>query len=677
MDDRKEVHKGMYRRNDRMKRLLSMAMSAAVLLGLAGCGEQTEGVGQVADKTVITALYHQSLETFEQLVETTYEDIDLVVELDMLATYNQDNLLRLRSDHGDDLIFTSTPNGEVADYMLDLSAEEFSTYYKDLVMDTIRKDGHTIYLPMPSVYSGILMNESLVKELGYAMPDSNQALLEILQAAKDAGVGVGEDNSVFAFNQIDTYSFGEAALGVVVPDFLGTMDGERWSGSFINKEAKMQGMLDRYLTDLFVLAEEGYLDASRLISSNFSRHAVDVEKRMAERELVAAFATSDVLREIRQKNTGDTFSMLPHMGTGERPAWVTTAPTSYLGINQAVAEDAEKLDACKRILKLFSTAEGQRAILADTNADNSYLLSEVVEGSGASDTGLEQYVAKGYVYNLNRFDSEVLALFGNNIAGVCKGELSLSEALSKVDTLNQTGELPDMTEYIYLGTAEETLWYQNYNTRLEETEIGNLISDAVAEIAEVDIAVVNGGMIRSSLYMGDVYTGDLKAICPYDNNIIILEMTGKVLLEMIENGLQELYYTGTPGGRFLQVHGLNYAFSVDKSAEKITDTESIPAKTELLSVTLADGTPVDEKQIYTVAVSSYMCGASGYDDGGGDGYTMLNVFDDAVPKAKGVTLVQDTGLKYMDALVKYFENHTTEAVTAKLDGRITIEEVNS
>ena len=660
-----------------MKRILSLVMSAMLLFGSAGCAQQTESSVGNSEKTVVTALYYQPLDAFEQLVEETYTDIDLVVEQSLRATYYKDNLLRLRSGYGDDLIFTSIPNGEMTEYMLDLSAEEFSAHYKELAMNTVRRDGHTLYLPMPSVYSGILINETLVKELGFPMPESNQELLEILRAAKEAGKGIGEDGAVFAFNEIDPYSFGKAALGVVVPDFLGTMEGERWCGGFFRKKADMDGNLNPYLKELITLAEEGYMDASRIISDNFSRHVVDVEERMENRELLAAYATSDVLRAVRRKNTEDTFSMLPHMGSGEHPAWVTTAPTSYLGINQTVAEDVAKLDACKRILKLFSTAEGQKAILADTFADNSYLLAETVEGSGASDTGLEKYVEQGYVYNMDRFDSEIMSLFGNNIAAVCKGDMTLSDALREVDTLNQTGEKPQRQKANLVGVLADTLLYQNFNSRMEETALSNLVVTASAEAAGVDIAAVNGGVLRASLYAGEVYTDDLTEVCPYNNSIVILEVSGRVILEMVENGLQELYYTGMPGGRFLQVHGLKYAFTVDKSTEKITDTESIPAKAELKSVTLADGSPIEEKETYTIAVSSYMCGVSGYDDGGGYGYTMLNVFDDAVPKAKDVKLIQDTGITYMEALVNYFENHNTEPVTAKVEGRIMMEEVNA
>ena len=84
---------------------------------------------------------------------------------------------------------------------------------------------------------------------------------------------------------------------------------------------------------------------------------------------------------------------------------------------------------------------------------------------------------------------------------------------------------------------------------------------------------------------------------------------------------------------------------------------------------------MDDDKIYKVAVSSYMCGIPGYEDGGGDGYTMLNVFCNNVPKAEGVTLVESTGITHAEALIQYFKNHSNDVISAKTEGRIQVEEV--
>ncbi|MDO5602768.1 MAG: 5'-nucleotidase, partial [Oscillospiraceae bacterium] len=113
-----------------------------------------------------------------------------------------------------------------------------------------------------------------------------------------------------------------------------------------------------------------------------------------------------------------------------------------------------------------------------------------------------------------------------------------------------------------------------------------------------------------------------------------------------------------PGGRFLQISGLKYVFDSGK-----------PAGSRLVSVTTPEGKALDLNASYQVAVTDYMAGSKTYVEGNGDGYTMLNFYDDATPKGN-VKLIKETGLHYRDAMAQYFENHRDTAVDGKLEGRI-------
>ena len=146
-------------------------------------------------------------------------------------------------------------------------------------------------------------------------------------------------------------------------------------------------------------------------------------------------------------------------------------------------------------------------------------------------------------------------------------------------------------------------------------------------------------------------------MCPFDNQIIILEMEGKTLWDMLENSVSTCTEE-FPGGRFLQVSGIQYTFDSGKEAGS-----------RLESVTMPDGTDLDPNASYQVAVTDYMAGSKTYAEGNGDGYTMLNYYDDAAPKGN-VKLIKETGLLYRDALAQYFEQHRDTTVNTKLEGRI-------
>ncbi|MDO5603332.1 MAG: 3-beta hydroxysteroid dehydrogenase, partial [Oscillospiraceae bacterium] len=64
-----------------------MLSIALMLTALAGCGQQTP-----KEKTVIKVLYSNNFHQVEALVESTYDDIDLQVEM---TPYSSEQLRRL------------------------------------------------------------------------------------------------------------------------------------------------------------------------------------------------------------------------------------------------------------------------------------------------------------------------------------------------------------------------------------------------------------------------------------------------------------------------------------------------------------------------------------------------------------------------------------------------------
>ncbi|MBQ4133116.1 MAG: 5'-nucleotidase C-terminal domain-containing protein [Desulfovibrionaceae bacterium] len=138
---------------------------------------------------------------------------------------------------------------------------------------------------------------------------------------------------------------------------------------------------------------------------------------------------------------------------------------------------------------------------------------------------------------------------------------------------------------------------------------GLLTADAMLEAGRplgMDIAIVNGGGIRSSLPQGTITRGDILTVHPFGNMFVLREYSGEQIWEALEHGVSE---EGAKGPRLLQVAGLRY--TVDGSK---------PAGHRVLKVDLVDengkAIPLDIKARYGVAISDYLAG-------GGDGYDML------------------------------------------------------
>ena len=96
--------------------------------------------------------------------------------------------------------------------------------------------------------------------------------------------------------------------------------------------------------------------------------------------------------------------------------------------------------------------------------------------------------------------------------------------------------------------------------RTHECEMGVLIADAMLERVKsqgVQIAIQNGGGIRTSLDAGEVTMGEILTVLPFQNTLSTFEVSGVTLLEALENGVSQVE---KGAGRFPQVAGLTYAF---------------------------------------------------------------------------------------------------------------------
>ena len=443
-----------------------------------------------------------------------------------------------------------------------------------------------------------------------------------------------------------------------MPDFLGTVAGVKWLAGFRDKTETFTGVWEDSFAFLDTLANAGVMDPTDIARQ---RNSVRYRERMSSGTLAVAFGDSTLYfecvsgnREAVAAGTAEpyTYRMLPLLSDQGNEPWFLFAPSALLGINSAIS--AEKQEACKRILDLLSTPEGQDALLEDLGAGMSCLI-DYEQQEQRIPAGVEDYLESGYIYNV-LFPGKTVEFLGGHVRNVLTEKCTVAEALAAIDQFYYDGT-DETYDFTVIGTMAHDLLFTDFNVRRRETELGNFIADCVAEASDAPIAVVNGGGIRASFYAGVVYGGDIAVVCPFDNQIVVLEMDGQTLWDMLENGLSACT-DEFPGGQFLQVSGLTYTFDSSK-----------PAGSRLTGVTLPDGTELDRTGQYQVAVTDYMAGSRTYAEGNGDGYTMLNYYDDATPKGN-VTLVSETGLTYRDALAQYFEQHRDSAVSVTLAGRI-------
>ena len=192
------------------------------------------------------------------------------------------------------------------------------------------------------------------------------------------------------------------------------------------------------------------------------------------------------------------------------------------------------------------------------------------------------------------------------------------------------------------GTTATPLDGVSLHLRASETNLGNLVADAIRADAKADIAITNSGSIRGNRVFpaGPLTRRMLIEIHPFDNVTCLLELPGRVVLEALNHGVSSL---PAANGRFPQVSGLTMA--VEQSA---------PVGNRVGDVRV-NGQPLDPNTIYTVAIPDFLLKQ-------GDGYTMF-------AKQK-IRVGPEAGHMISDALERYVS--ARREVAPAVEGRITI-----
>ncbi|GLQ27536.1 bifunctional metallophosphatase/5'-nucleotidase [Sulfitobacter pacificus] len=176
--------------------------------------------------------------------------------------------------------------------------------------------------------------------------------------------------------------------------------------------------------------------------------------------------------------------------------------------------------------------------------------------------------------------------------------------------------------------------------RAGECPMGNLVADAMLDRVKdqgIQVAIQNGGGLRSSIDAGEVTMGEVLTVLPFQNTLSTFEVTGDVLVAALENGVSQIE---DGAGRFPQVAGLTFAF--DASAEPGSRISDV----------MVGGAPVEMDKTYGVVSNNYV-------RNGGDGYAMF----------KTAAKAYDFGPDLADVTAEYIAANAP--YTPYTDGRIT------
>jgi len=156
----------------------------------------------------------------------------------------------------------------------------------------------------------------------------------------------------------------------------------------------------------------------------------------------------------------------------------------------------------------------------------------------------------------------------------------------------------DKSLLIEIGSADQEFIGKRDVVRSQETNLGNLVAKAFKEKFKANLAVVNSGGIRDSIYPGKVTIETVLMVLPFAGEVVTTEMTGDELKKYIKFVVVNL----TPGsGSFPQMSGVEVV--LDKATKKIKSLK-------------VEGKEVAPEQKYVLALPEFIAN-------GGDKYPVV------------------------------------------------------
>ncbi|MBQ5419588.1 MAG: bifunctional metallophosphatase/5'-nucleotidase, partial [Selenomonas sp.] len=110
----------------------------------------------------------------------------------------------------------------------------------------------------------------------------------------------------------------------------------------------------------------------------------------------------------------------------------------------------------------------------------------------------------------------------------------VAAAIQEIDTQvnNELG--------VVVAESPRGLTAQKEIVRTQESELGNLLADALRNVTGADIGMVNGGSIRADLPQGSITKSAVLNILPFNNRAIKLEVTGAEVKAVLEHSVEHV-----------------------------------------------------------------------------------------------------------------------------------------
>ena len=309
-----------------------------------------------------------------------------------------------------------------------------------------------------------------------------------------------------------------------------------------------------------------------------------------------------------------------------------------------------------------------------SEAEGLFDITDIIENTDGFDVVLDAHahlVMEEKIVMDKSGDAVLLSSTGTKFAYIGKLTITaegIDTELIETETYEYTD--PDVDAYIAqinenyaelgnrkIGESKVTLNTHDENekrlVRTAETNLGNLCSDALRVVTGAQIAYVNGGGLRAPMEAGDVTFNDIYSVFPFNNQIVTAEVTGQVLLDMLEMAMMSY---PEEDGSFPHMSGVT--FSVDTAIPSAVQVDENGFFTQV------DG----EYRVYNVQVLDESTGTYLPLDVNGN-YVLAGFNYFLLDYGSGMAMFKDANILDAEGTldVEVFENYITDHLDGVID----------
>jgi len=318
-----------------------------------------------------------------------------------------------------------------------------------------------------------------------------------------------------------------------------------------------------------------------------------------------------VIDEIEARATAEgktykNYVVLAHLGVD------TTTPIEWRG--STLAEELSKNSKLKG--KRVTVIDGHSHTVQSTTYGDNVTYNQT--GSYLNNIGKITYQANQLLGN----PQQISAASTKNVVPNAKVAAMVQKIKEQYDAENAK---------IVRDNSPVELNGQRENVRVRETNLGNVVADALYEYGQTgfshktDLAVTNGGGLRETIAKDKPITkGSVIAVLPFGNTISQIKVTGQNIADMFAKSLGSILQEKDgktvldengqpllePSGGFLQVSGAKVYYDTTLPAEKRV------LYIEIKNPETGQYEPLNLAKDYYLTTNDFLAA-------GGDGYTML------------------------------------------------------